>query len=89
MSERTDKQDQQRQKLEVARGRAQKKAVEFAELFNSPIGKSVMQEVKAQFDVPVLCAESSHETTIRAAQRDVVHWIEEVIIRGQTNAVEG
>ena len=89
MSERTDKQDQQRLKIEVARKRAQAKANIFAEVFGNPQGVEVLQEIKEQFDVPVICVEQSHETIIRAAQRDVVRWIEEVIIRGQKNAVEG
>lgn len=75
--------------VERARQKAQGKASVFAEVFNNPQGEEVLQEIKIQFDVDVLCVADPHETTIRAAQRDVVRWIEEVITRGQKNAVEG
>ena len=69
-------------RIEEVRKNAQAKASSFAELFGSSIGKVVLGEIKEQFDVRVLCVEDAHETIIRAAQRDVVHWIEEVIERG-------
>lgn len=82
-------QAQQAERLKTARKKAQSKANLFDEvLFQNPQGREVMQEIKNQFDQEVLCMEGAHETIIRAAQRDVVRWIEEVITRGQTN-VEG
>ena len=74
--------------VEQVRQRAQAKASNFSELFRSPIGQEVLKELKEEFDVQVLCAADAHETIIRAAQRDVVRWIDEVIERGNRN-VEG
>ena len=74
--------------VEQIRQRAQAKASNFSELFRSPIGKEVFEDIKEQFNPENLCTENQHETTIRAAQRDVVRWIEEVIDRGNRN-VEG
>ena len=70
-------------RVEEIRKKAQGKASAFSELFSSPIGKEVLQEIKEQFDAQTLCVEDAHETIIRAAQRDVVRWIEEVIERGK------
>ena len=83
-------QAEQAARIEKAKKKAQAKAFLFSEvLFQNPQGREVMQEIKKEFDVDVLCVEGAHETIIRAAQRDVVHWIEEVITRGARNAVEG
>ena len=75
--------------IEQARQRAQKKASVFADLFGSPIGKEVLKELKEQFDPPVLATGEENSTIIRASQRDVIRWIEDVINRGNHNAVEG
>ncbi len=74
--------------VEQIKQRAQSKATNFSELFRSPIGKEVLEDLKEQFEPESLCVENQHETIIRAAQRDVVRWIEEVIERGNRN-VEG
>ena len=82
-------QDKQNESVERARNKAQAKANVFAEVFGNPQGKEVLQIIKDQFEPESLCVDQAHETIIRAAQRDVVRWIEEVITRGQKNAVEG
>lgn len=69
--------------------RAQKKAVMFSEVLGSEIGSKVMAEIKEQFDPEVLVGDNEHKTIIRAAQRDVVRWIEEVINRGKNYDLEG
>ena len=80
---------EQQKNIDKARKKAQAKANVFSEvLFENPLGREVMQEIKDQFDQEILCMEDAHETIIRAAQRDVVRWIEEVINRGVRN-VEG
>ncbi len=68
--------------IEVIRQKAQKKAAEFADLFESEIGKSVFKEIKEQFDGSFLVCDNQHETVVRAAQRDVIRWVEEIIDRG-------
>ena len=70
-------------RVEEIRKKAQGKANAFSELFGSPIGKEVLQEIKEQFDQDVLCGETEYTTLIRAGQRDVVRWIELVIDRGK------
>ena len=72
----------QEAKVQNIRHDAQKKASDFSELFGSPIGMIVLQEIKNQFDLPVL-ADGNTATIIRASQRDVVRWIEDVIARGK------
>ena len=90
MTQLQEKQEQRLLASAEARKRAMSKAVLFDDvLFQNPQGREVMQEIKDQFDQEVLCMEGAHETIIRAAQRDVVRWIEEVITRGQGNDVEG
>ena len=71
-------------KVEDRRAAASRKASDFAELFGSPIGEVVLKEIKEQFDPPVL-ADGNTATIIRASQRDVVRWIEDVIERGKGN----
>ena len=71
------------------RARAQKKAGMFSDVLGSEIGSKVMAEIKEQFDPEVLVGDNEHKTIIRAAQRDVVRWIEEVINRGKYNDLEG
>ena len=80
---------EKQESIEKARHRAQQKATAFTELFNSPIGKEVLQELKEQFDPPVLATGDDTSTIIRASQRDVVRWIEDVIDRGKRNELEG
>ena len=69
-------------KVENIRRDAHRKASDFSELFDSPIGQIVLKEIKDQFDPPVL-ADGDTATIIRASQRDVVRWIEDVIKRGK------
>ena len=72
----------QEAKIQNIKHDAQRKASDFTELFGSPIGMIVLQEIKNQFDLPVL-ADGNTATIIRASQRDVVRWIEDVIARGK------
>ena len=74
--------------VEKARQRAQTKANVFSEVFGNPQGKEVLDALKDQFDQEILCVDSEYKTVIRAGQRDVIRWIEEVIKRGSRN-VEG
>ena len=72
----------QEAKIQNIKHDAQRKASDFTELFGSPVGMIVLQEIKNQFDLPVL-ADGNTATIIRASQRDVVRWIEDVIARGK------
>ena len=78
---------QKQARVEALRKEAGRKASDFADLFGSEIGKVVLGEIKKQFDPPVI-ADGNTATIIRAAQRDVIRWIEDVIERGYNN-VEG
>ena len=88
MTQLQEKQEQRLESVERARKKAQGKANVFAEVFGNPQGAEVLLALKEQFDQEILCIEDAHKTIIRAAQRDVVRWIEEVITRGNKN-VEG
>lgn len=63
---------------ELRRG-LQKKAVPFHNVFSSPEGKEVLDTLKAEFDPPALCQATAHATTVAAAQRDVIEYIELMI----------
>ena len=77
------------EQVEKIRQRAQKKVSNFSELFRSPVGQEVLQDLKDQFDPPVLATGEDNSTIIRASQRDVIRWIEDAIMRGNSYAVEG
>ena len=62
--------------------RAQKRVKNIAVLLESDGGKDLMKELKDQFDSRPLVHGDAHQTVIAAAQRDVIHWIEEIIKRG-------
>ena len=57
----------------------QKKAVPFHNVFSSPEGQEVFNILKTEFAPAALCADSPHETIVRAAQRDVIEYIEIMI----------
>lgn len=84
----TQLQDRQSKTVETARKRAMAKANVFAEVFGNPQGVEVLLEIKNQFDLESLYGGNEFDTVYKAAQRDVVRWIEEVITRGNNN-VEG
>ena len=73
---------------QVARKQAQVKAQNFSELFRSDIGKQVLAEIADQFDRPVICTQDAHTTAVLAAQRDVVQWIKECVVRGDNVIVQ-
>ncbi len=89
MTQLQEKQEQRVLAIADARKRAQGKANVFAEVFGNPQGAEVLEELKEQFDLESLYGGNEFDTVYKAAQRDVVRWIQEVITRGQKNAVEG
>ncbi len=62
--------------------RAQKRVKNISALLSSDGGKDLMKELKEQFDSQPLIHGDTHQTVVAAAQRDVVHWIEEIQKRG-------
>ena len=66
-------------RIEDLRRQLAKKALPFHSVFTAPEGVEVLKIIKAEFDPEVICSESVHETVIRAAQRDVVRYIENMI----------
>lgn len=63
-----------------------KKAERFKLLFSSPAGAEVLRDLKTEFDAGTLAAATPHETTIRAAQHDVIHYIEQLIRYSKENS---
>ena len=78
----------QEAKIQNIKHDAQRKASDFTELFGSPIGMIVLQEIKDTFDLTSLYGGNEFDTVYKAAQRDVVRWIEEVITRGKDHGME-
>ncbi len=72
------------EKLSVAeiKLRAQKRVKNISTLLASDGGKDFMKELKEQFDSEPLVHLDAHRTVVAAAQRDVIHWIEEIQQRG-------
>ena len=67
------------QRITELRRNLQKKSIPFHNVFSPPEGQQVLDALKAEFDPPEICAKTAHETTIRAAQRDVIVYIETLI----------
>ncbi len=63
---------------------AKKKAFQISRLLKTPDGEIFMDEIELAFGGSV-CAESAHQTVIHAAYRDVLDWIKQVQIRGDTS----
>ena len=64
--------------MELRRG-LQKKAIPFHNVFSSPEGQEILDALRAEFCPAALCTDSPHETIVRAAQRDVIEYIEIMI----------
>ena len=56
-----------------------KRTAPYKRLFNSVDGETVIKDLKAEFNKPSVVADSPHETVIRAAQYDVLDYIEKQI----------
>lgn len=67
------------ERVRELRRNLQKKAIPFSNVFGTPEGQEVFAALKAEFAPTTLCSESSHLTVIRAAQRDVIEYIESLI----------
>ena len=61
------------------RKQLQKRAIPFHNIFSSPEGQEVLDALKAEFSPAALCHESPHQTIVRAAQRDVIEYIDIMI----------
>ena len=57
----------------------QKKAIPFSNIFGTPEGQEVLAALRAEFAPTILCSDSSHLTIVKAAQRDVIEYIESLI----------
>jgi hypothetical protein len=68
----TDRRDQLKRELA-------KKAIPFHNVFSSPEGALVLERLKAEFDPSDIVAENAHQTVVKAAQRDVIRYIENMI----------
>lgn len=65
-----------------------RKAARFRELFSTPQGQEVLANLKEEFDPSILCRthdDNAISITVRAAQRDVIRYIELLINRRQDN----
>ncbi len=69
----------QSSRINELRRNLQRKAVPFHNVFGSPEGAEVLEIIKQEFDPDILCGIDEHETVVRAAQRDVVRYIEKMI----------
>lgn len=75
--------EQEKVRRESLKAEAEKKVYSLYTFLNNEGGKNFIQELKNQFDTPVLAQSTAHETVIRAAQRDVIRWIEDIVERGK------
>jgi hypothetical protein len=70
---------------EDVQARARQRATMFSEYFDTETGKEVLKELRSEFcDMFLTDGVQGHDNiVIQAAQRDVIHWIEEIIQRGR------
>ena len=57
----------------------QKKSIPFHNVFGTPEGQEVLDVLRAEFCPAALCQSTAHATTILAAQRDVIEYIDILI----------
>ena len=57
----------------------QKKSVPFHNVFSSPEGQEVLSVLKEEYDGLNVVGQDEYVTVVRAAQRDVVRYIETMI----------
>lgn len=74
--------------LEQNKKRMAKVSSDYKMLFESPQGKTVLEHLKIVFDPPILCKANADTTLIRAAQRDVIRFIDDTIKGGVKNELE-
>lgn len=79
---------EKQQKIKDVRRRAEIKAREFSDVFETEAGKRVMEEIRGEF-CSFVVTDNPHTTIINAAQRDVVVWLEKLIERGKDYDLEG
>jgi len=62
--------------------RARKRVLDITRMLETDDGKKLLENLEIEFDSRPLVRDSAHQTVIAAAQRDVIHWIKEIIRRG-------
>jgi len=71
--------DKQKKVVQQARDNMVRESISFSHIFTTPDGKEVLEKLKEEFDPVAICATNSHETVVRAAQRDVIKYIETMV----------
>ena len=75
-------------KLDLVVKELVKRSAPFKRVFQGEDGKKVLQDLKAEFRKLSVVAETPHETIVRAAQYDVLDYIDKMInIKGEENEV--
>lgn len=66
-----------------------KRTAPYKRLFKGEDGKKVLQDLKAEFRKSSVVGATPHETTIRAAQYDVLDYIEKMInFKGEDDEIK-
>jgi hypothetical protein len=65
------------------------KDIAFAAVFGSPEGKQVLEDLTLRFVPEALTTKDQHSTTVRAAQADVIRYIERRIVDGMAGKFTG
>lgn len=71
--------DNQKKVMKQAQDNLVRESLPFNHVFSSPEGVKVLAKLKEEFDPVTICNTSPHETLIRAAQRDVIRYIETMV----------
>jgi len=69
----------QQEKVEAAKSAARKKARKFEELFNTPLGKQVLDAMSNEFDIGEMRGKSVEDTYFNLGRRDAVVYIKQMI----------
>jgi len=73
--------DKQKKVVQQVRDNMVKKSLCFNQCFSTPAGKEVLEKLKEEFDPVALCPDgfSGEGVIARAAQRDVIKYIETMV----------
>lgn len=52
---------------------------QYKQTFNSEYGKAVLQDLRENFEHTSLVADNPHQTVVRAAQREIIDYIQRMV----------
>lgn len=81
--DRNKREEERQQKMDSAKENAIRISQRYKNVFSTPDGKEVLEDLELLFDPPEVVAATEHATIIKAAQRDVMRYIQSCIRVGE------